>query len=165
MEMEAPFDGLLPMIIKLVARRVLLHVVLRHFHSLTSSFFFSGVYFTSTDPSNDPETILLGDYDYTGRVEYSERLWKKIDWVIEVEMDINEVETVCASNGDAAFYKGDVDLKNYQYCIYKNSIETLYHYTDATGAAGIKESKFIRKSTHKTPIQNRRHGCGKSLVC
>ena len=153
------------MIIKLVARRVLLHVVLRLFHSLTSSFFFSGVYFTSSDPSNDPETILLENYDYTGRVKYSERLWEKIDWVIEVEMDMNEVETVCVSNGDVVFYKGDVHLINYQYCIYKNPIETLYHYTDATGAAGIKESKVIRKSTYKTPIQNRRHGCGKSLVC
>ena len=109
------------MIIKLVAGGVLLHVVLRLFHGLTSSFFFSGVYFTSSDPSNDPETILLNTYDYTGRVTYSERLRKKIDWVIEVEMDENEVEKVFGvSNGDVYFYEGDVHLNNYQCSIYKN---------------------------------------------
>lgn len=80
-------------------------------------------------------------------------------------MDMNEVETVCVSKGHVGFYKGDVHLKNYQYSIYKNPIEKLYHYTDATGAAGIKESKVIKESTYETPIQNRRHGCGKSLVC
>ena len=104
------------MIIKLVARRVLLHVVLRLFHSLTSSFFFSGVYFTLSDPSNYyPETILLNTYDYTGRVTYSKRLWEKIDRVIEVEMDVNEVEKVFGvSNGDVYVYEGDVHLYNYQ---------------------------------------------------
>ena len=81
-------------------------------------------------------------------------------------MDKNKVEEASGvSNGDVYLYRGDVDLHSYQYSIYKNPIKTLYHYTDANGAAGIKESKVIRKSIYETPIQNRRHGCGKSLVC
>ena len=81
-------------------------------------------------------------------------------------MDKNEVEKVSGvSNGDVYLYKGDVDLYSYEYFTYRNPIKTLYHYTDATGAAGIKEGKVIRKSTYETPIQNRRHGYGKSLVC
>ena len=144
------------MIIKLVARRVLLHVVLRLFHSLTSSFFFSGVYFTLSDPSNYyPETILLNTYDYTGRVTYSKRLWEKIDRVIEVEMDVNEVEKVFGvSNGDVYVYEGDVHLNNYQWSIYKNPFKTLYHYTDKAGADGIEMSKVIKGSTYETPKQS-----------
>ena len=154
------------MIIKLVPRRVLLRVVLHLFHNLTSSLFFSGVYFTSVGPSNDPERILFNTYDDTGRVINSKRLWDNIDFVIKVVMDKNEVEKVSGvSNGDVYLYKGDVHLNNYQYFTYKNPIKTLYHYTDATGATGIKESKVIKESTYETPIQNRRHGCGKSLVC
>ena len=141
-------------------------MVLHLFHSLTSYLFFSGVYFTSIGPRNDPERILLNTYDDTGRVINRKRLWEKIDWVIAVEMDKNEVVEVSGvSNGDVYLYKGDVHLNNYPNFIDKNPIKTLYHYTDAKGADGIKESKVIRKSNDKTPIQNRRHGCGKSLVC
>ena len=91
------------------------------FHSLTSlSFFFSGVYFTSIDPNNDPKKILLNNYDDRGNVVNSKRLWDKIDWVIEVNMDENKVTKVSKDNRDVYLYKGDVDLKNYQCKIYKN---------------------------------------------
>ena len=92
------------------------------FHSLTSFFFFfSGVYFTSIDPSNDPKKILLNNYDDAGRVVNSKRLWAKIDWVIEINMNENEVEKVSGvSNRDIYLYEDDVHLKNYQYSIYKN---------------------------------------------
>ena len=99
------------------------------FHSLTSlSFFFSGVYFTSIDPNNDPKKILLNNYDDRGNVVNSKRLWDKIDWVIEVNMDENKVTKVVfddpknqsQNNRDVYLYEGDVDLKNYQCKIYKN---------------------------------------------
>ena len=83
-------------------------------------FFFSGVYFTSIDPNNNPKKILLNNYDDRGNVVNSKRLWDKIDWVIEVNMDKNEVTKVSIDNRDVYLYEGDVDLKNYQYSIYKN---------------------------------------------
>ena len=83
-------------------------------------FFFSGVYFTSIDPSNDPKKILLNNYDDRGFVVNSKRLWRKIDWVVEVDMDKNEVTKVSNSNRDVYLYEGDVDLDNYQYRIYEN---------------------------------------------
>ena len=96
------------------------------FHSLTSFVlfcfvFFSGVYFTSIDPSNDPKKILLNNYDDAGRVVNSKRLWAKIGWVIEINMNENEVEKVPGvSNRDVYLYEGDVHLNNYQCSIYKN---------------------------------------------
>ena len=84
-------------------------------------------------------------------------------------MERNKVKKVKNSKGDVYLYEGDVDLENCQYSIYQNTTKTgqitLYHYTDATGAAGIKKDKVIKGSTEKTPEKNRRHGCGKSLVC
>ncbi|XP_068743939.1 uncharacterized protein [Montipora capricornis] len=79
-----------------------------------------GVYFTSIDPNSDPKKILLNNYDDRGNVVNSKRLWDKIDWVIEVNMDETEVTKVSIDNRDVYFYEGDVDLKNYQYKIYKN---------------------------------------------
>ena len=84
------------------------------------SFFFSGVYFTSIDPSNDPKTILLNNYDDRGFVINSQRLWAKIDWVIELKMDMNKVKKVKNSNRDVYLHEGDVDLNNYRYSIYEN---------------------------------------------
>ena len=83
-------------------------------------FFFSGVYFTSIDPRNNPRTILLNNYDDRGHVINSQRLWAKIDWVVEVKMEMNKVEKVSASNRDVYLYKGDVHLSSYQHSIYKN---------------------------------------------
>ena len=91
------------------------------FHSLTSLFFFfSGVYFTSIDPNNDPKTILLNNFDDRGHVINSKRFWDKLDWVIEVNMDMNIVTKVPISNRDVYLYEGDVHLDNYQFRIYKN---------------------------------------------
>ena len=70
-------------------------------HETLRLFFFSGVYFTSIDPSNDPKKILLNNYDDAGQVVNSKRLWAKIDWVIEINMNKNEVEKVTGvSNRD-----------------------------------------------------------------
>ena len=83
--------------------------------------FFSGVYFTSIDPYNEPKKILLNNYDDAGRVVNSKRLWAKIGWVIEINMNENEVEKVPGvSNRDVYLYEGDVHLNNYQYSINKN---------------------------------------------
>ena len=85
--------------------------------------FFSGVYFTSIDPSNDPKKILLNNYDDAGQVVNSKKLWAKIDWVIKIKMEDyeNEFEKVSGvSNRDVYLYEGDVHLNNYQYRIYKN---------------------------------------------
>ena len=88
----------------------------------SSLFFFSGVYFTSIDPSNDPKKILLNNYDDRGQVVNSRKLWAKIDWVIKIKMDENEVEKVSGvSNRDVYLYEGDVHLKKYpQHSIEKN---------------------------------------------
>ena len=129
--------------------------------------FFLGVYFTSLDPSQDPKELLYNNYDDAGQVVKSQRLWAKFDWVVEVKMDKNEAKKIKNSKGDVYLHEGDVDLQKCQYSIYKNPITqvTLYHYTDEASAAGIAESGVIKRSTDETPIQNRRHGCGKSLVC
>ena len=85
-------------------------------------FLFSGVYFTSIDPRHDPKEILYNNYDDRGQVGKSKRLRAKLDWVVEVEMDVNEVEkTETDSNRDVYLHKGNVNLKNYQYSIYKNT--------------------------------------------
>ena len=93
------------------------------FHSLTIFFFFfPGVYFTSLDPGlHDPKKILLNNYDDAGQVTTSQRLWAKLDWVVEVEMDVNEVEkTETDPDRDVYLYKGNVNLNDYHYRIYKN---------------------------------------------
>ena len=83
---------------------------------------FSGVYFTSLDPNRDPKELLYNNYDDRGQVGRSKRLWAKLDWVVEVEMDVNEVEKAeTPPNRDVYLYKGNVNLKNYQYRIYKNT--------------------------------------------
>ena len=84
--------------------------------------FFSGVYFTSIDPSKDPKKILLNNYDDRGQVVNSKKLWAKIDWVIKIKMDKNDVEKVSGvSNRDVYLFDGDVHLKHYpQYSIEKN---------------------------------------------
>ena len=83
-------------------------------------FFFAGVYFTFIDPSNDPKKILLNNYDDAGQVVNSQRLWAKLDWVIELKVDRNKVKKVKNSNRDVYLYEGDVHLENCQYSIYKN---------------------------------------------
>ena len=83
-------------------------------------FFFSGVYFTSLDPSHDPKEILINNYDDAGQVQRSERLWAKTEWVVELKMDKKEVKKIENCNRDVYLNKDDVHLKNYQYSIYEN---------------------------------------------
>ena len=89
---------------------------------LDKFFFFSGVYFTSLDPElHDPKELLYNNYDDAGQVGTSKRLWAKLEWVVKVEMDVNEVEkTKNDRNRDVYLYKGNVNLNNHQYKIYKN---------------------------------------------
>ena len=56
------------------------------------------------------------------KVVNSRKLWAKIDWVIKIKMDENEVEKVSGvSNRDVFLYEGDVHLKKYpQHSIEKN---------------------------------------------
>ena len=84
-------------------------------------FFFSGVYFTSIDPYNDPKSILLNNYDDAGRVINCKRLWTKIEWVIEVSLPKDKVVKVAESNRDVYLFEGDVDLREYQHRIYSVS--------------------------------------------
>ncbi|CAH3046870.1 unnamed protein product, partial [Porites lobata] len=77
-----------------------------------------GVYFTFIDPSNDPKKILLNNYDDAGQVVNSQRLWAKLDWVIELKVDRNKVKKVKNSNRDVYLYEGDVHLENCQYSIF-----------------------------------------------
>jgi hypothetical protein len=83
---------------------------------------FSGVYFTSIDPYNEPKNILKNNYDDAGHVFCSTRLWAKIEWVVEVYIPRNEVEKVLEIKEDVYLYLGDVNLCNYtdQFKIYAN---------------------------------------------
>ena len=82
---------------------------------------FLGVYFTSLDPSHDPKSILLNNYDDRGFVINSKPLWAKIEWVVEVYIDEDEVEKIEESNRDVYLYPGDVNLTKYQWKVYQNS--------------------------------------------
>lgn len=44
----------------------------------------------------------------------------KLEWVVQVEMNINEVTQVPAEGRDIYLYEGDVDLRKYAHRIYKN---------------------------------------------
>lgn len=44
----------------------------------------------------------------------------KLEWVVQVEMDINEVTQVPANDRDVYLYNGNVDLSKYTHSIYKN---------------------------------------------
>lgn len=83
-------------------------------------FFFSGVYFTSIDPYNNPKDILLNNYDDAGHVINSKKLWEKVKWVVEVTLPKNKVKKVEEANRDVYLFEGDVNLKGYQYKIYEN---------------------------------------------
>ena len=82
-------------------------------------------------------------------------------------MDINKVKKDEDSQGEVYLYEGDIKLENYEYSIDPNPYRQilLYHYTDATGADGIKKNKVIKGSTEKTREKTRRPHYGKSLVC
>jgi hypothetical protein len=90
-----------------------------------SGVFFSGVYFTSIDPYNDPKAILLNNYDDAGHVVNSKRLWAKIKWVVEVCIPINEVKKIPEANRNVYLYSGDFNLSSYQSKIYENPNELL----------------------------------------
>ena len=84
--------------------------------------YFAGVYFTSVDPDNKPKSILLNNYDDSGHVTDSRKLWGKIKWVVEVVIPENEVEEITGvTNRDIYLYpEYDVVLSNYQHSIYRN---------------------------------------------
>ena len=88
---------------------------------MTFSLYFSGVYFTSIGPTErNQKSVLLNNFDDNGWVVRGKKLWAKLEWVIKVEMNINEVTEVAAGGRDVYLYEGDVDLSKYNYDIYKN---------------------------------------------
>lgn len=44
----------------------------------------------------------------------------KLEWVVQVEMNINEVTQVPANGRDVYLYNGNVDLRKYKHSIYEN---------------------------------------------
>ena len=65
-------------------------------------------------------TILANNFDDKGKVINSKYL-DRIDWVVEVNVDMDKVTNVSNSNGqDVYLYEGNVNLDNCQYRIYKN---------------------------------------------
>ena len=44
----------------------------------------------------------------------------KLEWIVEVEMNKNEVTQVPAEGRDIYLYEGDVDLRKYKHSIYEN---------------------------------------------
>lgn len=88
---------------------------------MSFSLYFSGVYFTSIGPTErNQKSVLLNNFDDNGWVVRGKRLWAKLEWVIKVEMNINEVTEVAADGRDVYLYEGNVDLSKYNYDIYKN---------------------------------------------
>ena len=80
-----------------------------------------GVYFTSIAPNNNPELILLNNYDDAGNVTNSKQLWAKIEWVVEVAIPVSDVKKVEGQgNRDIYLYRGDVKLSGLQCSIYEN---------------------------------------------
>lgn len=88
---------------------------------MSFSLYFSGVYFTSIGPTeHNQKSVLLNNFDDNGWVVRGKNFWAKLEWVIKVEMNINEVTEVAAKGRDVYLYDGDVHLSKYNYDIYKN---------------------------------------------
>ena len=96
--------------------------IFSQFPSLMSfSLYFSGVYFTSFSPDDHSiKSIRRNNFDDRGRALMGNNLLYKLEWVVQVEMDINEVTQVPANDRDVYLYNGNVDLSKYTHSIYKN---------------------------------------------
>lgn len=88
---------------------------------MSFSFFFLGVYFTSLGPGDNSLTsIRRNNFDDGGWVLRGNNLLYKLEWVVEVKMNKNEVTQAPAEGRDIYLYEGDVDLSKYDYRIYQN---------------------------------------------
>ena len=88
---------------------------------MSFSLYFSGVYFTSLGPDDHSLTsIRRNNFDDRGLVLRGNNLLYKLEWVVQVEMNINDVTQVPAEGRDIYLYEGDVDLSKYDYRIYPN---------------------------------------------
>lgn len=88
---------------------------------MSFSLYFSGVYFTSLGPADHGvKSIRRNNFDDRGRALMGNNLLYKLEWVVQVEMNINEVTQVPAEGRDIYLYEGDVDLRKYAHRIYKN---------------------------------------------
>ena len=88
---------------------------------MSFSLYFSGVYFTSFGPGDHSVTsIRRNNFDDRGWALRGNNLLYKLEWVVQVEMNRNEVTQVPANGRDVYLYNGNVDLSQYNYNIYKN---------------------------------------------
>ena len=88
---------------------------------MSFSLYFLGVYFTSLGPDDHSLTsIRRNNFDDRGLVLRGNNLLYKLEWIVEVEMNKNEVTQVSAEDRDIYLYEGDVDLRKYKHSIYEN---------------------------------------------
>ena len=88
---------------------------------MSFSLYFLGVYFTSLGPGDNSLTsIRRNNFDDRGWVLRGNNLLYKLEWIVEVEMNKNEVTEVTVEGRDIYLYEGDVDLSKYKHSIYEN---------------------------------------------
>ena len=71
------------------------------------------------DPRNDPKNIIRNNYDEGPSVVSDPKMVAKVEYVVEVKLDRNEVEKV-SNDRDVYLYKGDLDLNKHAHKIQKN---------------------------------------------
>ena len=71
------------------------------------------------DPRNDPKEIIRNNYDDGPNVVNNPKMVAKVENVVEVKLDSNEVQKV-SNNRDVYLYKGDLDLNKHEHKIQKN---------------------------------------------
>ena len=69
--------------------------------------------------SNDPKEIIRNNYDDGQRVVNNPEMVAKVENVVEVKLDSNEVQKV-SNDRDVYLYKGDLDLNKHEHKIQKN---------------------------------------------
>lgn len=77
-----------------------------------------GVYLTSMDPRNDPKEIIRNNYDDGPSVVNNPKMAAKVENVVAVKLDSNEVQKV-SNDRDVYLYKGDLDLNKHEHKIQK----------------------------------------------
>ena len=71
------------------------------------------------DPRNDPKEIIRNNYDDGPSVVNNPKMAAKVENVVEVKLDSNEVQKV-SNDRDVYLYKGDLDLNKHEHKIQKN---------------------------------------------
>lgn len=86
---------------------------------LVLKYYLVGVYLTSMDPRNDPKEIIRNNYDDGSSVVNNPKMAAKVENVVAVKLERNEVEKV-SNDRDVYLYKGDLDLNKHEHKIQKN---------------------------------------------